>query len=110
MRIDTRTVEQVTVVEIAGRIDAKTAPEVRGRILPLVQPGSKMILDMTHVTYMSSTGLRMLAATYRQVSSHDGQLVLVGLSERLQDTMSITGFLPFFITHETVEAALAALK
>lgn len=110
MNINIRTVEQVTVVEIAGDIDGKTAPQVREQISALVQPEVKIILDMTQVDYMSSAGLRVLLATYRQVKSSDGRIVLVGLVEEIKDTMSMTGFLRFFTAHETVEAGLAALK
>lgn len=105
-----KTVEQATVVELAGRIDSQTAPEVQRQIFPLIQTGSKIILDMTRVTYMSSAGLRMLAATYQHISDHDGRIVLVGLSERIQDTMSITGFLRYFTICETLPIGLAALQ
>ena len=110
MDIHIKTVEQVTVIEIAGDIDGKTAPEVQQQVLSLVKPGGRILLDMSQVGYMSSAGLRMLLATYRQVSSSDGHIVLVGLSEEIQDTMSMTGFLRFFTTAETVEAGLAALQ
>ena len=110
MDISTKTVEQVTVVEITSNIDGKTAPEVLRQVSELIQPEVKILLDMSQVGYMSSAGLRMLLATYRQVSSSDGHIVLVGLSEEIQDTMSMTGFLRFFTTAETVEAGLAALQ
>jgi anti-sigma B factor antagonist len=110
MEISIKTVGQVTVVEVIGDIDGKTATEVQEQVSAQVQPGVKMILDMTQVGYMSSAGLRMLLATYRQVSSSDGRIVLAGLSEEIEDTMSMTGFLRFFTTHEAVEAGLAALK
>ena len=110
MDIHIKTVEQVTVIEIAGDIDGKSAPEVQQQVLSLVKPGGKILLDMTQVGYMSSAGLRMLLATYRQAKSSDGHIVLVGLAEEIKDTMSMTGFLRFFTTHETVEDGLAALK
>lgn len=110
MDVRIKTIEQVTVVEIAGDIDGRTAPEVREQVSAQVQPGVKMILDMSQVDYMSSAGLRMLLATYRQIKSNDGHIVLAGLSEEITDTMSMTGFLRFFTTFETVEAGLEALK
>ena len=67
-------------------------------------------MDMTQVQYMSSAGLRMLLSMYRQTQGKEGKLVLVGLSEELQDTMSVTGFLDFFTISETVDAGLTALK
>lgn len=110
MDITINTVKQVTVVSLVGDVNANTASTVQEKVLPLVQPGSKIILDMIKVPYMSSAGLRMLLSLYRQTSAKDGKLVLVGLSEEIQDTMSVTGFLNFFMTHETMESGLEALK
>jgi anti-sigma B factor antagonist len=59
---------------------------------------------------MSSAGLRALLSTYRQVTSQQVALVLVGLSEEIKDTMTATGFLNFFTVHDTVEIGLTALK
>ena len=110
MDINIRSVEQVTVVEIIGDIDGKTAPDVQQQILPLVQPGSKILLDMSGVAFMSSAGLRVLLSTYRKVASNNGRIVLVGLSSELRDTMSLTGFLRFFTDYDTVEKGLAGLE
>jgi len=110
MDINVKTVDQVTVVEIVGDIDGKTAPQVQEQVSPLVQPESKILLDMSQVGYMSSAGLRLLLSTYRQVSSNNASIVLAGVNEEIQDTMSATGFLRFFTIHDTVEAGLAAYK
>ena len=110
MDIKVKTVEQVTVAELVGDVDAKTAPEVQEKISPLATPGSKILLDMTKVLYMSSAGLRILLSLYRQTVTKEVKLVLVGLSEEIQDTMSVTGFLQFFTTCETLQQGLAALK
>jgi anti-sigma B factor antagonist len=109
MEINVKSIGQVTVVEISGDIDSNTAPQAQERVLPLVQPGSKILLDMSGVEYMSSAGLRMLLSMYRQISRGDGGIVLVGLSEEIKDTMSVTGFLNFFTTCGTVDEGLQAL-
>lgn len=102
--------QQVTAIEIVGDVDANTAPLLQERVLPLAQPNSKILLDMTNVPYMSSAGLRLLLSLYRQVTNKNGQLVLVGLADEILDTMSITGFLEFFTTFPNRDSGLAALK
>jgi anti-sigma B factor antagonist len=109
MEINVKSMGQVTVVEIAGDIDSNTAPQAQERVLPLVQSGSKILLDMNGVEYMSSAGLRMLLSMYRQMSRQNGSMVLVGLREEIKDTMSVTGFLNFFTTRDTVDEGLQAL-
>jgi len=109
MEINVKSIGQVTVVEISGDIDSNTAPQAQERVLPLVQPGSKMLLDMSGVEYMSSAGLRVLLSTYRHIARQNGGIVLVGLGEEIKDTMSVTGFLNFFTTRDTVDEGLQAL-
>lgn len=109
MEINIRSIGQVTVVEMAGDVDSNTAPQAQERILPLAQPGSKILLDMSAVGYMSSAGLRMLLSMYRQVARQNGSMVLMGLAEEIKDTMSITGFLNFFTIRDTVDEGLKAL-
>ncbi|WP_009631314.1 anti-sigma factor antagonist [Synechocystis sp. PCC 7509] len=100
----------ITLVEMNGEVTYNTAPMVEDQLLPLAQPQVKLLLDMTKVPYMSSAGLRMMLSLYRQVTNQEGQIVLVGLVDDIKDTMSITGFLDYFINCDTVEAGIAALK
>jgi anti-sigma B factor antagonist len=110
MDIDIKTIDEITVIELGGDIDANTAPAIQDKVLPIADSSRKILLDMFKVPYMSSAGLRMLLSLYRQVTAKDGKLVLVGLSEEIRDTMSITGFLDFFTTRETVDAGLEVLN
>lgn len=99
----------VNVVTLVGEIDGQSAPVAQAQILPLAIPDSGLIMDMTEVVYMSSAGLRMMVLLYRQFTAQNGKIVLVGLSEGIQDTMSATGFLNFFVVSETYEAGLKAI-
>ncbi len=109
MEINLNVINQVTVITIAGNLDSSTAPKAEEKILPLARPGCKIALEMSHVPYMSSAGLRMLLLIYRQISGSDGQVVLVGLSEELKDTMAVTGFLDFFQIYPNLESGLATI-
>ena len=110
MDITTSTLDGATVVAVDGEIDANTAPEAQEKILPLASPGCRLVLDLTNVPYMSSAGLRILLATYRQISSGGGKVVLVGVAEEIKDTMSVTGFIKFFTLRDTVQEGMEALS
>ena len=110
MNINVKQVEQITLIEITGDIDGKTAVHAQEQILPLLEPGCKMLLDMSGVDYMSSAGLRLMLSMHRQATANKGQLVLAGLSEDIKDTMAATGFLNFFATQDTVDAGLVTLQ
>ncbi len=104
--IDVEKHQDVSVVKLVGEIDAGSAALVQQKVLPLSLPGCKVILDLSKVAYMSSAGLRMLLSVYRQISGNQGKIVLVGLSEELTDTMSMTGFLGFFTVQDTLDMGL----
>jgi anti-sigma B factor antagonist len=110
MQITDTKIGDVTVLQMEGEIDGSNAPQAQQRVLGQVGPGAALLLDMTGVTYMSSAGLRMLLSTYRSVTAAGGRMVLVGLSEDIEDTMSATGFLSFFVCQRTVDDGLAALN
>ncbi len=109
MEIRQRTRNQTRVVELAGELDERSAPEAQTALLPLATPGCRIVLDMSRVTYMSSAGLRLLLQIYRTIAGKGGKAVLVGLSENLADTMAITGFLDLFAHYPTLEAGLDAV-
>ena len=109
MDITQRAVGDVTVVEISGEIDGSTAPDAQAQIVPLATGDAKVVIDMSGVGYMSSAGLRMLLVVYRTVSGGDSTVALSGLSQDLEDTMSLTGFLDFFDHYATVDEAVAAV-
>ena len=73
------------------------------------RPEGRVLLDMSGVNYISSAGLRALLMLYRQMAANDGQVALCGLTESIQDVMSVTGFLEFFAAYDTLEEGLAAL-
>lgn len=110
MDVKVSRVGAVDVVALSGELDANTSPVAQQQILPLATEGARILLDMTGVTYMSSAGLRLLLATYREVVARNGKVALSTLSEDLKDTMSVTGFLTFFTVHDDMEAGLHALQ
>lgn len=109
MQITTSQAAEVTIVALNGELDASTAPVATAALAPLAQTASRVVLDLSAVPYMSSAGLRMLLSAYRQLSARGGSIALAGVVEEIRDTMAVTGFLKFFVVHETVDDAVAAL-
>jgi len=109
MEVNLSNVNDVTVAAVVGDIDGSTAPRVQEQILAAADPDGRLALDMSGVPYMSSAGLRMLLVMYRTIGGRGGKVVLVGLSEDLQDTMEMTGFLDFFDHYDDLDAGLASL-
>lgn len=110
MDVQVKPIEGATVITVSGDIDGSTAPTLQETILSAAQPGSRLLLDMSGVGFMSSAGLRVMLILHRQISSGKGNVVLVGLSDDIKDTMAATGFLKFFTTADTLDAGIQALN
>lgn len=105
-----RTENDVKIIAMDGELNSTTSDPAYKQISKQLEPGERVILDMTHVNYMSSAGIRTLLLLYRSIKESNGRVVLVGLSEDIQDTLSLTGFLEFFDTRNTLDAALKAIR
>ena len=110
MTLTVKTINNITVAEIVGDLDRSTSLEIQEQFLPHIHRGTRVLLDMSRVNYMSSAGLRMLLVMYREVKAREATIALAGLSERLQDIMAVTGFLKHFTVYPIVEKGIAALQ
>lgn len=100
----------IAILEVEGSIDSKTAPEFEKTALSAINSQAQVIIDLTKVEFLSSAGLRVLLMIYRQIKARSGKVVLVGVSEEIQEVMSNTGFINFFNIAETLEAGIKLLK
>jgi len=82
--------------------------EVGDELKRLVSDGgyTKILLDFTHVQYLSSTMLAHLAALERQVKQGHGRLKLSGLGPVLRDTFRIGHLESLFSIYDDAESAI----
>jgi anti-sigma B factor antagonist len=110
MKVIITELEEISVVEVTGDIDSKTAPEFERNAKLATEKSQRIAIDLTAVEFMSSAGLRVLLMVYRNIKSQNGKVVLVGVSEDIQDVMSTTGFINFFTIVEKQDEAIGILK
>lgn len=98
------------VFELRGRLDTAHYLEVEKRLNEAVVKGnSRIIVDLTSVDYISSSGLRVLLLILKKVKELDGNIVLFGLNENLKEVFEISGFNKFFSISDSYDGAKAAL-
>ena len=92
VKLTSRQVGDVTVVDAAGRITlGEGASAFREKIRELVNNNSKKILlNVGDVSYIDSSGIGELVSGFTTVTNSGGQLKLVGLSKRVKDLLQIT--------------------
>ena len=105
--IDVKEKESVLAVKVNGEIDAYTAPQLREKLFPLSEKeGVKMVVDLSEVNYMDSTGLGVFVGVFKNVRAHDGEFKIVGLSERLQRLFEITGLADIIDINSQIEGGV----
>ncbi|MFH1213308.1 MAG: STAS domain-containing protein [Candidatus Neomarinimicrobiota bacterium] len=93
MEIVTKKSNDVLVVAISGRLDTITAPEFEKNILALVTPeNKKIVLDCADLSYISSSGLRVILMTLKKVKANNGNLIICSLQESIKEVFNICGF------------------
>lgn len=99
------------VVELKGRIDAGSAPEVRKQVRALIDEGVRQIVvELRDVTFLSSSGLRALLLLARELRKDGGDLMLCALQPQVAEVFHLTGFDQIFKLHHTREEAVSAFS
>ncbi|WP_040207053.1 anti-sigma factor antagonist [Neobacillus jeddahensis] len=92
LNVDKHQNEVEIAVQVAGEIDAFTAPKLREELLPLAEGKNKiMTINLKDVSYLDSTGLGVFVGLFKQLKKNDGELRLVEMSDRLKRLFEITG-------------------
>ena len=108
MQIEERVVNDVTILDLKGKITLGEGDEaLKDKINSLIQQDRKRILlNLGEVPYIDSAGLGEIVRTYTTVSRQGGQLKLVNLTKRITDLLSITKLLTVFETFDSEPEAL----
>ena len=97
----------VTVLELVGRLDDLSAPELELSSMPTTaEPGVPLLLDMTHVEYVSSGGLRVLVMLTKATRKAGRSLMLCGLNPFVQEVLEISNLKPLFSIHSSRQHAV----
>ena len=96
------------VVRISGDLDLETAPDLTDRLKALIGP-HLLVVDLTYVEFMDSTGLGVLVGAHTESNSHGGSLALVGVQTRVQKIFRITNLHKVFTVYPTLDALAEAL-
>jgi anti-sigma B factor antagonist len=98
----------ITVAELTGELDIGSAPALREQLRGLLRPGfSRLVLDLSQVTFCDASGLAVLLSTGRHAGQLGGFLRLAAVSPQVGQALNITGLRQHLATFPTVAAAIA---
>jgi len=112
MKIAHRRLSRVDLVEVAGRVDAATSPQLKQQIEALFEEGRyRIVLDLARLEYVSSPGLRVLiearkrAREWKITDLEGGDIRIANLPPKIKEVFDLTGFTSLFeLYSDTVEA------
>ena len=101
--------KDVHILRLEGYVDAHTFAEFEEELTRLTDKEKQynLLLDLEKLTYINSTGLGLLMATFRQVRQHGGDLVIAKMSDKITNIFNLLGFSRLIHTYPSEQEALA---
>jgi anti-sigma B factor antagonist len=78
------------IVHCAGKMTSDTIQSLKATVKPLFSEGNTVVLDLTNVSYLDSSGLGAIVGLYVSAKTAKSKLKLINLNERLKELFSIT--------------------
>jgi anti-sigma B factor antagonist len=98
------------ILAFAGELDVTSAAGAEeAMLLACADVSDRMILDLTDLAFMDSTGVRVLVRARRRLAERGAAIELAGLTPSVSRIIHITGLDRAFVIHGTIEEALAAV-
>ncbi len=79
------------VIELEGRLDTMTAPQLEAELNESMPGAESLILDFSKLDYISSAGLRALLSAYKVMSTKGGMKV-THVNDIVREVFDVTGF------------------
>ena len=91
MTIEIMRTAEKTTIELAGRLDTTTAPDLDKTIQQDVADAKDLVLDFKKLEYISSAGLRVLLGAQKKMQKI-GTMKLINVRETVMEVFEMTGF------------------
>ena len=90
-----------TIIKTGSRIDTMNADEFEKDIQPALQEaGVNLVMDCTDLTFMASSGLRIIQKTMRTIMKTNGQFKIVNVNPAIYKVLQMTGFTKFMTVEQ----------
>jgi anti-sigma B factor antagonist len=101
----------VAVVAVPGKdLDAANTSAFRSAIGPLLDAHRKMVLDLSQLRFVDSSGLGAFLSCLRQLNAKGGELKLCGLSQQVYQTFELVRMTRIFDIYSTKNEAVKAFQ
>jgi anti-sigma B factor antagonist len=102
--------QHARVISVEGELDLSTAPRLKWMLVDSFEAGhSRLVVDLTHVSFMDSTALGVLVGVQRRLEG-DARLALVCARPNVLRIFEFAGLDGAFAIFPTLEEALAHVR
>ena len=107
---DLMTLKQgANILPLEGEIDLHVSPEVAESLRTMTaKKPNRVVVDLTKVTYLDSSGLAVLIEGMQNVQEYGGKFAVAGMQESVQHIFEIARLDQVFQIYPDVDSALAA--
>ncbi len=103
LQLSTRRAEARAVVTVGGEVDLETASQLGQHALDAVRDVSPHVaLDLSGVTFMDSTGLKVLLSIQRRADLAGGSLAVTGATRSVRKILALTGLDQTFALYDSL--------
>lgn len=78
-------------INLEGRLDTITAPQLEAEFKSNIGGVAELIIDLADLTYISSAGLRVLLSA-QKVMNKQGNMIIRNVNQDIMDIFEVTGF------------------
>jgi anti-sigma B factor antagonist len=112
MKLSHREIEGVIILEPKGKImggpDATMLHDMLHDFID--QNKKKVVIDLSKVEWMNSTGLGILISGLTTLRNNGGELKLACVTEKIESLLTITKLITVFENYDTIEDAVKSFK
>jgi len=96
-----------TIIELKGEVDLENSPAARVLLLKHIENASRVLVDLSAVTYIDSSGVASLVEALQASKKNGTDFALAAASEPTRRVLELARLDKVFRIYDSVEAGLA---
>ena len=102
---------KVPVAILKGRMDALTSPDVKNKLISVMNPGlTVLVIDCSMLEYLSSAGIRVFYQLAKAMADWQGELIFCSTTEVVSEIFTMVGMETDFKIFPRLDEALAQVN
>ncbi|MFT5131999.1 MAG: anti-sigma B factor antagonist [Gammaproteobacteria bacterium] len=106
MKYNTKEEKGYSIIELNGEVDLSCSPDARKQILECLGANKDLLVDLSQVTYIDSSGVASLVEGYQTAKKKSLKFGLIGVSDAAMNVLQLARLDKVFPIHASVDERL----